>query len=89
MILPQGGALGSDGQGLVEAPEVRNAGGATQEAMMWKSSPQEGGCLCQQDVACGWGRLCGSLGSHTGCVLWGQLRLSSEHWSGQDGRGHL
>ena len=75
MILPQGGALGSEGQGLMEAPEVWNAGAATQEAVTWTSSPQEGGCLCQQDVACGQGRLCGSLGSHTGCVLWGHLRL--------------
>lgn len=98
MILPQGGALGSDGQGLVEAPEVGNAGGATREAVTWTSSPQEGRCLCRQDVACVWGR---SLGSHTGCVLGGgQLRLKRgagrrrERWSGQDGRvragrGHL
>lgn len=45
MILPQGGALGSDGQGLMEVPEVRNAGGARWEAVTWTSSPQEGGCL--------------------------------------------
>ena len=71
------GALGSGGQGLVEAHEVGEAGGpggrgsavrAERRGLDVKSPG--GGMHCTQDIMCGGGRLCGSLtSSHTGPVL--------------------
>lgn len=64
------GALGSGGQGLVEAAEGGRGSAVRAERSGLDVKSPGGGMHCTQDITCGRGRLCGSLtSSHTRSVL--------------------
>lgn len=82
--------LGSGRQGLwrlLKFEMLAEGKGAAQgglKAMAWTSSPQEGGCICKQDIARGKGRVFGSLLSRPCWVCAGAI--ASEVWSSEQGR---
>ena len=44
--------------------EGKGTGQGGQKAVAWTSGPQEDRCICKQDIACGEGRVFGSLLSY-------------------------
>lgn len=53
--------------------EGKGAEGKGRRAMAWTSSPQEEGCICKRDLACGKGRVFRSLTSYPRLVCAGNL----------------